>query len=160
MVNGYLTEKQYTELIELGLEISKIYEDDEPRYYIKEVVRRPLKKELQEDFDLDENDVILVDAKVIYTESINRFKETKRVHYYSTISEHQLLNYLNETLEGGYKIDNLFPNDKSICNNYKNIEYIDGTKQSIFSPKFPCIHLIEILFEFIKYLLINKPNLL
>lgn len=159
MLNGYLSEKQYTELIELGLDINKIY-DDEPRYYIKEVFRIPSKKELQEDCDLDENDVILVDVKLIYTENINRFKETKRVHYYPTISEYQLLNYLNETLEGGYKIDNLFPDDRGIYNNYKNIEYMDGTKHCTFSPKFPCIHLIDILFYFIKYLLINKPNLL
>lgn len=149
---GYLSEKNINDLIESGFDLNKIYKDERQIYYVKEMVKQ------------NKNESVLLDESIVLSDVEKKrmnFKKGKIItHFYKTLNLSQLLEYLNENLAGGFKIECTGLDKGAVCCNYNRIYYIDSNEEvEYYSSKYN-MYLEELLVEFILYLLKNKEYLL
>lgn len=163
MIDGYLAEHRMKKLVDLGLDIERLYSESPQRYWLCMKTRPVTKKEINEDIDgdIDENSTVLLDEKVVIKDKGTTPRDTKNTHYYLTIPCHFLIEFLSDRLIGGFKIDCLYPEVDRAFLPYKRIEYMDKQKKQVFEtiPPKP-FSLEELLFEFISFLLVNKKYLI
>lgn len=151
-MSGYLTEKNMNDLIESGFDLNKIYEDERHIYYVKEIIKQ------------NKNERVLLDESIVLSDVEKKrmnFKKGKIItHFYKTLTLSHLLEYLNENLAGGFKIEcNGLDKDSVYCN-YNRIYYIDSNEEVEYYSSNNNLYLEELLVDFILYLLKNKKYLL
>ncbi len=159
-MDGYLNEYQVKKIVDLGLDIEKIYEDDPQRYWIRVKTRPATPKEIKEDEELDENSIIILDTKVVIKNVGICPNDTRNIHYYLSIPLNHLVEFLSKRLLGGFTISCLYPKANRAYLPYTSIQYMDKKKQ-IFIPTNPLpFSLEELLCNFLEFLLKNKAYLI
>lgn len=161
MIHGYLNEHKVKKLIDLGLDIEKVYDDNPQWYWIRLKTRPVTPREIKEDKDLDANSVVILETRVVIKNARIYPKDTKNTHYYLTIPLDFLVTFLHDRLIGGFAIDCSNSKANRAFLPYMNIQYMDKQEKQVFIPATPMQYSLEyLLCDFIEFLLKNKKHLI
>lgn len=108
---------------------------------------------------MNENSKIILDYSLIFSNKEKKYKNSKHLYYYETISINQLLDFIHHRLDGGFNIECINLTGGTYYP-FDGIRYTKDGKEYLFSTKYPAYSLDYLLYEFVIELLKSSPELL